>query len=93
MSVTKEDVMKVSRLAKIKVSDHKVDELCNNLNNILNFVEQLSEVDCSGVDNSVEYATKLHERTDVALQTDPEGVMANAPEKECNMFVVPKVIA
>ena len=91
MSVTKEVVKKVSHLAKIRVSEEKAEELQRDLNKILSFVEQLSEVDCSGVDDSVQYSTKLHEREDVVFETDPR-VMNNAPEKECNMFVVPKVI-
>ena len=91
MSVTKEVVKRVSRLAKIRVSEEKAEELQKDLSGILSFIEQLSEVDCSGVDDSVQYSTKLHERSDLVFPTDPR-VMDNAPEKECNMFVVPKVI-
>lgn len=91
MSVTKEVVKKVSRLAKIRVSEEKAEELQKDLNRILGFIEQLSEVDCSGVDDSVQYSTKLHERQDIVAATDAR-IMNNAPEKECNMFVVPKVI-
>ncbi len=91
MSVTIEDVKKVSKLAKIKVSEEKAVELQHSLNNVLNFVEQLTSIDCSSIDDSVQYSTKIHEREDVAIPTDP-AIMANAPEKECNMFVVPKVI-
>ncbi len=91
MSVTIEDVEKVSHLAKISISKEKAEEMRNDLNKVLHFVEQLSSVDCSGVDNSVEYDAKLHERADVAVKTDPE-VMNNSPEKECNMFVVPRVL-
>ncbi|MBE6447087.1 MAG: Asp-tRNA(Asn)/Glu-tRNA(Gln) amidotransferase subunit GatC [Alphaproteobacteria bacterium] len=91
MSVSVDDVKKVSKLAKIKVSDEKVVELQRSLNNVLDFVEQLSEIDCSMVDDSVQYSTKIHERKDIVIPTDPT-IMSNAPEKECNMFVVPKVI-
>ncbi len=92
MSVSKEDIKKVSKLARIKVSEEKAIELKNSLNNVLNFVEQLSEVDCSMIDNTVQYSTKTHERSDIIEKTDIEGIMINAPEKQCNMFVVPKVI-
>ena len=92
MSVSKEDIKKVSKLARIKVSEEKAIELKNSLNNVLNFVEQLSEVDCSMIDNTVQYSTKTNERSDIIENTDIEGIMINAPEKQCNMFVVPKVI-
>ncbi len=91
MSVTIEDVEKVSHLAKIKVSKENVEALKTSLNKVLCFVEQLSAVDCSGTDDTVQYSTRLHERKDVAEETDP-AVMDNAPAKECNMFVVPKVL-
>lgn len=91
MSVTTEDIEKVSHLAKIRVSHEKAEKLKDNLNKVLHFVEQLSEVDCSEIDDSVQYSTKLHEREDVAVPSDP-AVMDNAPKKECNMFVVPKVL-
>ena len=91
MSVTVEDIEKISHLAKIKVSKEKAEDLKVSMNKVLHFVEQLSKADCSGIDNSVQYSTKLHEREDIAIETDP-AVMDNAPEKECNMFVVPKVL-
>ena len=91
MSVTIEDVEKVSHLAKISISKEKAEKMRNDLNKVLHFVEQLSSVDCAGIDDSVEYDAKLHERTDVAVKTDP-AVMDNAPQKECNMFVVPNVL-
>jgi aspartyl-tRNA(Asn)/glutamyl-tRNA(Gln) amidotransferase subunit C len=91
MSVTKKDVKKVSHLARIRLENSKIDELCNNLNQILNFVEQLNAVDCSPIDESMQYVSILHERKDIAQECDP-AVMNNAPYKECNMFVVPRVV-
>lgn len=93
MSVTVDDVKKVSHLARIKINDaKKVNELCNSLNSILKFVEQLNEVDCSQIDESLRYVTALHEREDITEQCD-SAVMNNAPLKECGMFVVPKVVS
>ena len=92
MSVTVNDVKKVCRLARIKISDtEKVLELCDNLNSILTFIEQLNEVDCGQIDETLEYVSTLHERDDIVQESDP-AVMDNAPFKECNMFVVPKVV-
>jgi aspartyl-tRNA(Asn)/glutamyl-tRNA(Gln) amidotransferase subunit C len=91
MSVTMEDVRKVAYLARIKVEDSKIGEIRDSLNSILDFVDQLHEVDCSKVNNSLEYVTNLHEREDVVVSCD-QSVMDNAPQKECNLFVVPKII-
>jgi aspartyl-tRNA(Asn)/glutamyl-tRNA(Gln) amidotransferase subunit C len=93
MAVTNIDVKKVSHLARIEIEDSKLDELCNGLNCILNFVDQLNEVDNSKIDNDdcQHHASSMPEREDVVKICDP-AVMNNAPQKECNMFVVPKVI-
>ncbi len=92
MSVTVEDVKKVAHLARIKIVESQIAEIQDSMNRILNFVEQLNEVDCSSVDGDAQYTSKLHEREDIAVKCDP-AVMNNAPEKELNMFVVPKVIS
>lgn len=91
MSVTEEDVRNVSRLAKIRVDDTQISNIQESLNKILNFVDQLKEVDCSSIDDSIEYSTSMHERADIDMPCD-KAVMNNAPSKDCNMFVVPKVI-
>lgn len=92
MSVSLSDFKKVAHLARIELDESKNDKLCNDLNGILHFVEQLSEVDCSSVNDDMQYSTSLHEREDIAKPCDPS-VMNNAPQKECNMFVVPKVVS
>ncbi|MDR0632215.1 MAG: Asp-tRNA(Asn)/Glu-tRNA(Gln) amidotransferase subunit GatC [Holosporaceae bacterium] len=92
MSVTNENVKKIAHLARIRVDDSQISEVRDNLNKILDFVDQLEEVDCEGVDAAVDqYATTLRERRDVCLACDLT-VMNNAPQKENNMFVVPKVV-
>ncbi|MBR1734303.1 MAG: Asp-tRNA(Asn)/Glu-tRNA(Gln) amidotransferase subunit GatC [Alphaproteobacteria bacterium] len=91
MTVSVDDVKKVAHLARIKLDESKTNELCESLNSILHFVEQLGEVDCSAVSDDMQYTTTLHEREDVAVPCNP-AVMDNAPQKECNMFVVPKVV-
>ncbi|MDR1551197.1 MAG: Asp-tRNA(Asn)/Glu-tRNA(Gln) amidotransferase subunit GatC [Holosporaceae bacterium] len=91
MSVTEGDVRKVAYLARIQISDSRIQEIQEDLNKILGFVEQLREVDCSQIDDTVQYAVSLHERGDIVYASDP-AVMNNAPVIENNMFVVPKVV-
>ena len=50
MSVTREEVAKIASLARIKMGDDELDTMVPELNNILNWVEQLGEVDTSGVE-------------------------------------------
>lgn len=91
MSVTVNDVKQVARLARIKMDDADLIKYQDSLNRILDFVGRLDEVDCSKIDNTVQYASTLHERKDVVEPCDP-AVMNNAAQKACNMFVVPKMV-
>jgi aspartyl-tRNA(Asn)/glutamyl-tRNA(Gln) amidotransferase subunit C len=94
MSVDKATVAKIAHLARIAVPDHQLAPLAAELNNILDWVEQLSEVDTDGVPpmTSVVHMTlplRADEVTDGARRDD---VLANAAKTEMGFYVVPKVI-
>ncbi|MDR3151275.1 MAG: Asp-tRNA(Asn)/Glu-tRNA(Gln) amidotransferase subunit GatC [Holosporaceae bacterium] len=93
MSVSREDVKKVAHLARIGVSDSEIDGILRDLDNILGFIEQLNSVDCSGANDGIQIvSSNILERVDVAEPCDVSAIMSNAPEKESNMFAVPKVV-
>lgn len=94
MSVDKETVQRVARLARIAVTDEQAEALRGELNTILGFVEQLNEVDVDGVEpltSVVETSMKM--RDDVVTDGDiAEKIVANAPEGANHFFAVPKVV-
>ena len=94
MSVDAATVRHIARLARIAVSDAEVEALAPELNNILGWVEQLQEVDVSGVEPMtavIPNALRLREDaiSDGGIR---EAVLANAPVAEHGFFAVPKVI-
>ncbi|MCB4768509.1 Asp-tRNA(Asn)/Glu-tRNA(Gln) amidotransferase subunit GatC [Ancylobacter sp. Lp-2] len=94
MSVDQATVRRVAHLARIAVTEEEVVHLQGELNAILAFVDELAEVDVTGVEpmTSVTPMT-LPLRADVV--TDgfyPERVLANAPVTEDGFFAVPKVV-
>ena len=94
MSLDKETVRKVATLARIKMTDEELDKYGPQLNNILGFIEQLSEVDTDHVaplPSPVDIKLRLREdkMTDGGYADD---VLANAPEELENFYVVPKVV-
>ena len=99
MSVTREQVAKIAGLARIRMSDDELDRMVPELNGILKWVEQLGEVDVTGVEPmTAVIPTKLRLRDDV-VDADPltgggvrDQVLANAPAAEHGFFGVPKVI-
>jgi aspartyl-tRNA(Asn)/glutamyl-tRNA(Gln) amidotransferase subunit C len=94
MSVDKEIVKRVARLARIAVTDEEAASLQGELNTILGFVEQLNEVDVTGVEPMTSViAVKPRMRDDVVNDGGKAAeIVANAPAREGNFFVVPKVI-
>jgi aspartyl-tRNA(Asn)/glutamyl-tRNA(Gln) amidotransferase subunit C len=94
MSVDAATVKRVAHLARIAVSEEDVPKLQGELNAILGFVEQLGEVDVTGVEpmTSVTPMT-MKMREDVVTDGDiSDAIVANAPMTEDHYFLVPKVV-
>ena len=94
MSVDASTVRHIARLARIAVSDAEVESLAPELNNILGWVEQLQEVDVSGVEPmTAVIPNELRLREDAVTDGGVrDQVLANAPAAEHGFFAVPKVI-
>ncbi len=94
MSVDTATVAKIASLARIKVSEAELAAMVPELNGILAWVEQLSEVDVSGVEPmTAVIPNELRLRADVVTDGGVrDAVLANAPANEHGFFGVPKVI-
>jgi aspartyl-tRNA(Asn)/glutamyl-tRNA(Gln) amidotransferase subunit C len=94
MSVDTATVRRVARLARIKVSDEEAERMTGELNSILGFVEQLNEVDVSGVEPmTAVVAMAMKQRDDVVTDGgDAARVTGNAPVSDDDFFLVPKVV-
>ena len=99
MSVDRETVVKIAKLARIAASDKEIDALVPELNNILGWVEQLGEVDVTGVEPMTAVIPNQLRLRDDVVNADPltggnvrDKVLANAPVPEHGFFGVPKVI-
>jgi aspartyl-tRNA(Asn)/glutamyl-tRNA(Gln) amidotransferase subunit C len=94
MSLDRSTVEKVAQLAKLAIDEDDKDRLAAELNAIIGFVEQLSELDTEGVEpmTSVVQANSPL-RADVVNDGNiPDKVLANAPERVQDFYAVPKVI-
>ena len=94
MSVDAKTVKRIGRLARIRIEEHEVEKYQNELNAILGFVEQLDEIDVTGVEPMTSVTPMiLRQREDKVTDGGyPEKIVANAPLSEDNFFMVPKVI-
>ncbi|NIJ40028.1 aspartyl-tRNA(Asn)/glutamyl-tRNA(Gln) amidotransferase subunit C [Parvibaculum indicum] len=94
MSVDQNTVRHIARLARIAVRDDELEHLASELNSILDWVEQLGELDTSDVEpmtSAVETTMKMRE-DDVTVGNMQDEVTRNAPASEDGFFVVPKVV-
>ena len=94
MSVDENTVRRIAHLARIAVAEDEVAHLQGELNAILAFVEQLSEVDCEGVEpmTSVTPMTMKKRQDKVTDGGIAEDILRNAPAREGDYFLVPKVV-
>jgi aspartyl-tRNA(Asn)/glutamyl-tRNA(Gln) amidotransferase subunit C len=94
MSVDAKTVKRIGRLARIRIEEDEVEKYQRELNTILGFVEQLSEVDVSGVEPMTSVTPmQLRRREDRITDGNmADRIVQNAPLNEDNFFVVPKVI-
>ncbi|MGN6422516.1 MAG: Asp-tRNA(Asn)/Glu-tRNA(Gln) amidotransferase subunit GatC [Asticcacaulis sp.] len=94
MAIDVATVKKVASLARLRESDERLEALAGELNSILGWIEQLSEVDVEGVEpltTAIDMPTPL--RDDVVTDGGiVEQIVANAPKSVDGFFVVPKVV-
>lgn len=94
MSIDAKTVKRIGRLARIRVEENEVEKYQTELNTILGFVEQLGEVDVTGVEPMTSVTPMQLRRRDDKV-TDggyAERIVKNAPLSEDNFFMVPKVV-
>lgn len=94
MSIDAGTAKKVAKLARIKVENKALPGLAQDFSNILDFIEQLNEVDVDGVEPMVSVTPmRLKRRQDVVSDGDiQEQVLKNAPDAREGFFAVPKVV-
>ena len=94
MSIDKDKIKKVSKLARISVDDKQIDNLSKDLNSIFKFIEKLNELN---TDKTEPLSSILNEP--LRLREDEindgkirEKILENSPKKNEEFFIVPKVI-
>jgi aspartyl-tRNA(Asn)/glutamyl-tRNA(Gln) amidotransferase subunit C len=94
MKITKEEVLHVAYLARLEIDESAVEKFAGQIGNILDYIDQLKQVDTTGV-RPTSHALALTNafREDAETRHLPREVsLANAPEQEDGNFLVPKVV-
>ena len=94
MPIDIEQARKVAHLARIKLDERDLEDVAKQLSSILEFMEQLGEVDVDGVDAMTAVTPmRLKRREDiVGIGGSRSRILSNAPDSKQGFFVVPKVV-
>lgn len=94
MEIDEKTVHKIAHLARLSIKETQVQSIQQSLTQILNWVEQLNQVDTSKIEPLFNVHLKeMSQRPDLINDGNyADAVLANAPEKDLEMFAVPKVV-
>jgi aspartyl-tRNA(Asn)/glutamyl-tRNA(Gln) amidotransferase subunit C len=94
LKIDKNTTLKIAKLCRLRIEERETEELSSQLSSILDWVEQLNEVNTDNVEPLSNVSTaELPLRKDIENSEDKsKDILINAPEKLENYFVVPKVV-
>ena len=94
MNVSKEEILHIAKLAKLNLKEEEIDTYLLNLQDILNFANIVNNAPVEGLSQSISVNENYNvfRKDEIIPFEDNESLLANAPEKERNMFKIPKVI-
>jgi len=94
MEISKEEILHIAKLARLKLEEEEIPDYIRNLQDILNFANAVNKAPIDGLDTSVGTIDNFNvfRKDDIKVFEDNKSLLQNAPEQEDNMFKIPKVI-
>ena len=94
MKITQSEVAHVANLARLELDESSVGKLAEEIGNILDYMDKLSEVNTEGINPTSHaiFLTNAFREDVVTTHMDRDLALSNAPDRENGNFVVPKVI-
>ena len=94
MKVSKEEILHIAKLANLNLKEEEIDTYLLHLQDILNFANIVSNAPIEGLSESfgVNENYNVFRKDEVVSFENRDALLENAPEKERNMFKIPKVI-
>jgi len=94
MKIAEQDVRRIAKLARLNIDKFELHAMTENLNSVIEFASQISEVDTSNCDECMidGMLTNVFRDDIVVNQCDRENMLKNAPSQEAGCFLVPKMV-
>src|SRR5262245_433043 len=92
--LTRDDVLKVARLARLKLTDAEISDYVEKLGSVLAYVESLNEVDTEDIEPMVHAVelSNVFRRDEVQPSLPREAALSNAPKSDGQFFLVPQLL-
>jgi aspartyl-tRNA(Asn)/glutamyl-tRNA(Gln) amidotransferase subunit C len=88
--VSREEVLKIARMSNLGIAENEIQSMIEQLEQVLSYAQRVTEV-ASTLEEPTVRAINVF-REDVVITKDPELILAQAPEREGNFFVVPAIL-
>ena len=94
MQVSKEEILHIANLAQLELKEDEIEKYMLHLQDILNFANIVNNAPVDGLDITIgaNEAKNVFRKDEIKVFEDRDALLQNAPEKEQNMFKIPKVI-
>ncbi len=94
MAITKDDVVYISKLSRISMSEKEIASFTSQLDSILEYMKKLNELDTDNIKptSHVLDVNNVVRKDEVVENSDREEILSNAPDLDNNFFRVPKII-
>jgi len=94
MAITNKDIQHIAELARLNLATEEIEKFTNQFDNILNYMDRLNQVDTNHVSPMSHPSEMINAfRDDIVVPSIPtETALSNAPERDENAFIVPKVV-
>lgn len=94
MKIDKESIKKIAHLARLEFDESSAEKMSKDMSQILDWVEQLNEVDTSEVEPLTTMSSEINDMREdkVTSHLTHEEALKNAPKRDANYFRVPKVL-
>lgn len=94
MEISKEEILHIAKLSRLKLNDEEIEEYIKNLEDILNFANVVGRAPIEGLDTTNGAIDKFNvfRKDEIKVFEDNAALLQNAPEQEDNMFKIPKVL-
>lgn len=92
--MSKEEILHIAKLADLKIDESEIDKYILNLQDILNFANVVHNANVDEIEETFAVAENYNvfRKDEIKKFEETEALLQNAPEKENNMFKIPKVI-